>query len=790
MFRIIKNTFIALAILSSSLFGQFIRHPIQSVVPSMNATGIERESPVAVTFTTPMTVSSMNAASIFLYGEKSGKHSGAIHYDENTKTVSLQSSKKFLYGEQLQFVITDSVGTADPYTKITGGFGLKFLTGVLQGTGTFSSQSQSLMTPSSPRAIAAADVDGDGFTDIAVSQKNSASIALFRNNHRNGFFPAGEYSAEQEPEALAFADISGDGFPDIIVANRASKSISILNNNGNGTFSSNHFSVSVDPAALAVADCNNDGVLDIAVVSPTDSSFYIFQFKNSQLQSTNKVHLAGIPSGVALEDFNNDGYIDGAVSVRSRNRLALLKNDSTGKFTFDKFFTVGTTPEAVIAYDAVLGSDGYVDLATINSGTNNISILKNDKSGSFQGPEHFDINGTEPVAICGNDFDGDGDVDLAIANRGSKSISILRNMGEALPEITSVTLSAEPFSIITLDITGAYGILDLMVTHPLVGTISTIRNSFISPPPPEVIISIDSIIFPNTAVSDSSISELRVYSMLTATVIDSIKFTSAHFSSTIKFPQTLASYDSIVMGLVYHPLNYGIHIDSAKIYSPSGVITIKVRGESPLPLLTTSTKAHHFGSVKIIDTSSTILYASNKSINTIRIDSISVRNRAFSVPSNPTPIYLLSNDSLPITIRFAPDVAGQYLDTLKIYCSPQQSSAIILLDGTGTPVDGVERISSVIPDKFVLEQNYPNPFNPGTTIRYSIPEAAYVSIKVFDLVGRETASIVEQVQSAGHYSVYWNAERFSSGMYFYRLTARSEASSKNIVLLKKLSMIK
>jgi hypothetical protein len=76
-----------------------------------------------------------------------------------------------------------------------------------------------------------------------------------------------------------------------------------------------------------------------------------------------------------------------------------------------------------------------------------------------------------------------------------------------------------------------------------------------------------------------------------------------------------------------------------------------------------------------------------------------------------------------------------------------------------------------IPKEFRLYQNYPNPFNPITIISFSLPKRTFVSLKVFDLIGREVAVIVHEELTAGNYSQQWNASGFSSGVYFYRLSA-------------------
>ena len=85
---------------------------------------------------------------------------------------------------------------------------------------------------------------------------------------------------------------------------------------------------------------------------------------------------------------------------------------------------------------------------------------------------------------------------------------------------------------------------------------------------------------------------------------------------------------------------------------------------------------------------------------------------------------------------------------------------------------------------YSLSQNYPNPFNPSTTISFDLPTKSYVSLKVFDVMGREVATIASEELSAGTYTRQWNASNMSSGIYFYRLQAGNYFESKKLILLK------
>ena len=89
-----------------------------------------------------------------------------------------------------------------------------------------------------------------------------------------------------------------------------------------------------------------------------------------------------------------------------------------------------------------------------------------------------------------------------------------------------------------------------------------------------------------------------------------------------------------------------------------------------------------------------------------------------------------------------------------------------------------------VPLTYSLSRNYPNPFNPATRIKYSIPEASKVVIKVFDILGREVATLVNKELSAGNYEINFNAEHLSSGVYFYRLQAGDFIATQKMILMK------
>jgi photosystem II stability/assembly factor-like uncharacterized protein len=102
----------------------------------------------------------------------------------------------------------------------------------------------------------------------------------------------------------------------------------------------------------------------------------------------------------------------------------------------------------------------------------------------------------------------------------------------------------------------------------------------------------------------------------------------------------------------------------------------------------------------------------------------------------------------------------------------------------GELITGIQPISNEIPGKFSLSQNYPNPFNPTTKIKFSLPNDTFTNLVIYDATGRELQSLVSEQLNAGTYEVVWSANKYSSGVYYYKLTAGNFSSTNKMILLK------
>jgi hypothetical protein len=119
-----------------------------------------------------------------------------------------------------------------------------------------------------------------------------------------------------------------------------------------------------------------------------------------------------------------------------------------------------------------------------------------------------------------------------------------------------------------------------------------------------------------------------------------------------------------------------------------------------------------------------------------------------------------------------------------VFNTPPFSVEYVLLDAGKNILSAVEGKNAPPPETFELNQNYPNPFNPTTTIGYSVPQLGFISLKVYNVLGQEVATLFSGMQRPGNYTALFDAGRLASGVYFYRLQAGNIQITKKLVVMK------
>jgi hypothetical protein len=143
-------------------------------------------------------------------------------------------------------------------------------------------------------------------------------------------------------------------------------------------------------------------------------------------------------------------------------------------------------------------------------------------------------------------------------------------------------------------------------------------------------------------------------------------------------------------------------------------------------------------------------------------------------------------EDLPVGVRAVDTSYKAYYLSFPLYdldFNSARSLIVKMLDDFGI-VTGVEDKQQDVPLAYRLYQAYPNPFNPTTTIRFDVPAAGDVSLKIYDILGREIAVLVNDRKQPGHYETAWNAASYASGVYFYRLSANGFVETKKLLLMK------
>ena len=163
-------------------------------------------------------------------------------------------------------------------------------------------------------------------------------------------------------------------------------------------------------------------------------------------------------------------------------------------------------------------------------------------------------------------------------------------------------------------------------------------------------------------------------------------------------------------------------------------------------------------------------------------------------PATPGPayVYTVSTDTWTALPNLTTPVLGAYTGAVKwtntykfvIASGYSGTAAVTDVQIYSDVITGIRNISQEVPKDYSLMQNYPNPFNPSTSIKFAIPSTGLVTLKVYDILGKEIATLLNETKSAGTYLVDFNASKLSSGIYFYKLDVNGFSSIKKMSLIK------
>ncbi len=332
-----------------------------------------------------------------------------------------------------------------------------------------------------PHSVFSADLDGDGDSDLAITNVNSDSISVLFNNGDGTFSARVDYAAGFEPLSVFSVDLDGDGDNDLAVANGFSDNVSVLLNKGDGTFAdAMDYAVGINPRSVFSKDLDGDGDNDIAAPNAGSNSVSVL-FNTGDGTFSDKVdYVVGFePISLFSADLDGDGDSDLAVANAGfiSGNVSVLLNNGDGQFADKVDYDAGSSPSSVFISD--LDGDGDSDLAVANAGfiSGNVSVLLNNGDGQFADKVDYDA-GSSPSSVFISDLDGDGDNDLAVANAGfiSGNVSVLLNNGDGQFALTGIYGAGDgPHSVFISDLDDD-GDNDLAVANQKSHNVSVLLN--------------------------------------------------------------------------------------------------------------------------------------------------------------------------------------------------------------------------------------------------------------------------------------------------------------------------
>jgi hypothetical protein len=304
-----------------------------------------------------------------------------------------------------------------------------------------------------PQTVVAADINGDGYLDLAgVSNSQNWISVLFYSPISGGYGGSTNYSVGPQPRGLAVGDFNNDGRPDLVTTSTINDGvIQVLLNTGSTNYTGNFFPpINTDRFGTAlfisVADFNSDGKADVALALNNSTTISIRLGNGAggfnAFNGTNDYQIISQPANLTIADFNSDGKLDIATANRTQSsEVSLLTGDGAGNFAPPKHFTTGYGPWSTALGD--FNSDGKLDLAvafrntTGTANNNTFGLLLGDGAGNFPAITKAYPVGSNPLAVAIADFNGDSKNDLLTMNQNSNDLSLL--LGNGLGDFGAAT---------------------------------------------------------------------------------------------------------------------------------------------------------------------------------------------------------------------------------------------------------------------------------------------------------------------------------------------------------------
>lgn len=268
------------------------------------------------------------------------------------------------------------------------------------------------------RSIAVADLNGDGYRDLAAAVDGHGMVKVALGDGDAEYGARKSYSLPDggNPAGVTAADLDGDGDRDLAVTDDIQDAVVLLRNAGNGDFTVDETTLATDtdPVSVAAGDLNGDGRTDLVTANRAPGTASVLLNGAGGFAPAAGYATGEAPESVSLGDTDEDGDLDLAVANRVSNSVTVRRNGGNGAFGLALDLAVGSRPFGVTAAD--VDEDGDADLVASNWHGESVSVLRSQGNGAFAAPATYSAGAPRGVDVA--DIDGDGHVDLVIAGAG------------------------------------------------------------------------------------------------------------------------------------------------------------------------------------------------------------------------------------------------------------------------------------------------------------------------------------------------------------------------------------
>jgi hypothetical protein len=653
------------------------------------------------------------------------------------------------------------------------------------------------------RPVAWGDSNNDGLPDLFLPTSGSSTNKLYINNGNGTFSEIAAIVGLNDianTNTCSWVDFDNDGDLDLLTTTAGAGPTRLWRNNRetgiDTTFTSIESLVGINMTSAQMstwADYNNDGFVDFySPVSNSTSSDALYR-SNAAQSFTNVADSAGVnhPVSGVLEqgmhwgDYDKDGDPDLYIAnLAAAGPSYFHRNNGNGTFTEiapTLGFQGGGRGGQWIDYN----NDGLWDLSmTAYAGASvpvPIRVFRNNGNGTFTDlAASIGISdGLISWSLTWADFDNNGFEDVFVTASGqSTTCQLYRNNGDGT--FTNVTSAAGLAGLVQLCAAWADydndGFMDLYTS----GAASAGNHLFKSS-------------------RDTTTHWLKVNLAGTVSNRSGVGAQIWVKSGSLRMMREINTgigWRSQNMMTAHFGLSTNTAADSVVVRWPSGNVSVMTNVQTDRTVTITEQALVPRPIINVSPDTLTLILANmyrdsirvaNTGTATLRVDTIyavgdtlnwflRVNPRSFTLAPG---AFRHVRVYLDIPVHAAP--IFQFIDTLFVRSNdPIDSVVNVVLRGDYPRGVGTEEK----PFTFGLEQNYPNPFNPSTKISFKLKVSSFTKLKVFDLLGREVATLVNEVKQPGTYEVTWDAGERSSGVYFYRLAAGSSVETRKLMLLK------